>query len=78
MWLRAVLFATIGLLISYSSATVIVVFVQCRPIAGNWDPRVTLKANCLSTSAVADVSYCFGGLVPKSPKVLSTLMISSS
>ena len=77
-WLRAVLFAIIGLLISSTSASVIVLFVQCRPIAGTWDPRISLKANCLSASALADVSYCLGGSVPKSPKVWSTLMTYSS
>ena len=66
-WLRAILFTIIALLISSTFATIIVLFVQCRPIARDWDPRV--KVNCLSTSVLTDVLYCSAGSVPKSPTV---------
>lgn len=56
--LRAALFATIALLVSSTLATVIILFVQCRPIAGIWDHKVALTAKCLPASALTDVSYC--------------------
>ena len=63
-WLRASLFATIALFVSSSVATVVIIFVQCRPIAGIWDPTVALTAKCLPLSALTDVSYCSTGSVP--------------
>lgn len=57
-WLRYALFGTIALLVSSTVATVVIIFVQCRPIAGLWDPTVALTVKCLPTSALTDVSYC--------------------
>ena len=62
-WLRYSLFATIALLVSSTIATIVIIFVQCRPIAGIWEP---IKANCLPTSALTIVSYCSTGLVQAS------------
>ena len=76
-WLRASLFATIALLVSSTFATVVIIFVQCRPIAGIWDPTIALTANCLPASALTDVSYCSTGLVPKSLITLPTLIVFS-
>ena len=64
-WLRYSLFATIALLVSSTIATIVVIFVQCRPIAGIWDPTIALTAYCLPTSALTIVSYCSTGSVPK-------------
>ena len=66
-WLRNSLFATIALLVSSTVATIIIIFVQCRPFAGVWDPAVALTASCLPTSALTNVSYCSTGSVPESP-----------
>lgn len=63
-WLRYALFGTIALLVSSTVATLVIIFVQCRPIAGLWDPTVALTAKCLPTSALTDVSYCSTGSVP--------------
>lgn len=76
-WLRASLLATIALLVSSTFATIVVLFVQCRPIAGNWDPTVRLTAKCLSASALADVSYCSVGSPPKSLEMSPTLTTTS-
>ncbi|KAM0804621.1 hypothetical protein BDR22DRAFT_817709 [Usnea florida] len=57
-WLRYSLFATIALLVSSTIATIVIIFVQCRPIAGIWEPPETIKANCLPPSALTIVSYC--------------------
>ena len=64
-WLRYSLFVTIALLVSSTIATIVIIFVQCIPIAGIWDPTVALTANCLPTSALTIVSYCSTGSVPK-------------
>lgn len=63
--LRYSLFATIALLVSSTVATIVIIFVQCRPIAGIWDPTVALTAKCLPTSGLTIVSYCSTGSVPK-------------
>lgn len=76
-WLRYALFATIAILVSSTVATVAIIFVQCRPIAGIWDPTVALTANCLPTSALTDVSYCSTGSVPNALEVLPTLTLVS-
>ena len=76
-WLRASLFATIALLVSSTFATIVILFVQCRPIAGVWDPTVEMTAKCLPPSALTDVSYCSTGLVPKPPEMLPTLIVTS-
>ena len=65
-WLRHSLFATIALLVSSTVATIVIIFIQCIPIAGIWDPTIALTASCLPTSALTIVSYCSTGLVPKS------------
>ena len=65
-WLRHSLFATIALLVSSTVATVVIIFVQCIPMAGIWDPTIASTATCLSTSALTIVSYCSTGSVPKS------------
>lgn len=56
-WLRASLFATIALAASSTFTYIVVLLVQCRPLAGNWEPRIRLTANCLSTSTFTNVSY---------------------
>ncbi|KAM0805601.1 hypothetical protein BDR22DRAFT_884584 [Usnea florida] len=61
-WLRASLFATIVLGASSAFTYIIILFVQCRPLAAKWDPRIRLTANCLSTSTFTGVSY-FGSAV---------------
>lgn len=76
-WLKASLFATIALLVSSTFATVVIIFVQCRPIAGIWDPTVALTAICLPASALTDVSYCSTGLVPTSFEISPTLIVFS-
>ena len=72
-WLRVSLFATIALLVSSTSATIIIIFMQCRPIAGIWDPTLKPTAKCLSASALKDVSYLSAGSVPKPIEMLPTL-----
>ncbi len=72
-WLRVSLFATIALLVSTTSATIIIIFMQCRPIAGVWDPTVELTANCLSASALKDASYFSAGSVHRPLRMLPTL-----
>ena len=69
-WLKASLYATIVLLIRSTFATVVIIFVQCRPIAGSWDPMIKRSARCLSRSALTDVSYCSAGTVPKCHRIL--------
>ena len=76
-WLRPSLFATIALLVSSTFATVVIIFVQCIPTAGIWDPTVALTAKCLPASALTDVSYCSTGTVPKPLEVLPTLIVLS-
>ena len=76
-WLRSSLFATITLLVSSTVATVVIIFVQCRPIAGLWDPTVALTAKCLPTSALTDVSYCSTGSVPNPLEMTPTLTLVS-
>lgn len=73
-WLRVSLLVTIALLISSTSTTIIIIFMQCRPIAGIWDPTMKLRANCLSASVLIDVSYFSAGSVPKSLKILLMLI----
>ena len=73
-WLRASLFATIALLVSSTFATIVILFVQCTPTAGIWDPKVAITAKCLPASALTDVSYCSTGLVPTSLEMLPTLI----
>lgn len=75
-WLRHSLFTTIALLISSTVATIVIIFVQCRPIAGIWDPTIALTANCLPTSALTIVSYCSTGSIPKSLQLLLMLTFS--
>ena len=65
-WLRYSLFATIALLVTSTSVFVVVLFVQCRPLAAVWDPRLKAKADCLPKYALPDVSYCMGGRFVKS------------
>ena len=74
-WLRVLLFTIIALLISSTTTNIIILLVQYRPIAGHWDPTVTVIANHLSPSALTDVTYCFIGLLPKPLEVLPTLII---
>ena len=74
-WLRHALFATIALLISSTVATIVIIFVQCRPIAGIWDPTVALTGHCLPTSALTIVSYCSTG---STPKLLLTFAVADS
>ena len=76
-WLKVSLYATIVLLISSTSATVVIILVQCRPIAGSWDPMIKSTARCLSRSALTDVSYCSAGTVPESHGMLRTLITFS-
>ena len=76
-WLRPALFATIALLVGSTVATVVIIFIQCRPIAGIWDPTIALTANCLPTSALTDVSYCSTGSVPSPLGILPTLTLDS-
>lgn len=76
-WLRASLYATIALLVSSTIATVVIIFVQCVPIAGIWDHTVALTAKCLPPSALTDVSYCSTGTVPKPLDMLPTLIVVS-
>ena len=75
-WLRHALFTTIALLISSTIATIVIIFIQCRPIAGIWDPTIALTANCLPTSALTIVSYCSTGSIPKSLQLLLMLTFS--
>ena len=72
-WLRHSLFATIALLVSSTVATIVIILVQCIPIAGLWDPTIALTAKCLPTSALTDVSYCSTGSVPKPLWILRML-----
>ena len=74
-WLRYSLFATIALLVSSTLATIVIIFVQCRPIAGIWDPTIALTADCLPTSALTIVSYCSTGSVTKPLQLLLMLTI---
>lgn len=74
-WLKASFYATIVFLVSSTSAFVVILFVQCRPIAGNWDPMIKRTAKCLSTSALTDVSYCSAGTISESHGMLPTLII---
>ena len=74
-WLKVSLYATIVLLVSSTSAFVVILFVQCRPIAGNWNPMIKRTAKCLSTSALTDVSYCSAGTAPESHRMLPMLII---
>ena len=76
-WLRISLFATIALLISSTSAFIIILFVQCRPVAANWDPTIKKTSKCLPSSALADVSYCSAGLVPNPLNICLTLIFYS-
>ena len=76
-WLKVSLYVTIVLLISSTSATIIILLVQCRPITGNWDPIIKRTARCLSNSAVTDVSYCSAGTIPESQRILRTLITFS-
>ena len=77
-WLRALLLAVIALLVSSTFTFVIILSVQCRPIAGNWDPLIRLTSNCLSTSALEDIAYCSSGLITNLHfRMMSTLIILS-
>ena len=73
-WLKAVLYATIVLLVSSTSATSVIIFVQCRPITANWDPIIRRAARCLSNSILTDVLYCSAGTVPESYGLLRALI----
>lgn len=73
--LRASLFATIALLVCSTIATIVILFVQCRPITGIWDPAAGAK--CLPASVLTDVSYCSTGLMPKTLELLPTLIAPS-
>lgn len=66
-WLRASLLATIALLLSSTFTFMIILIVQCKPIAGNWDLAIRLTSNCLSTSVLIDIAYCSSGLITKAP-----------
>ena len=77
-WLRYSLFATIALLVSSTFATIVIIFVQCIPIAGIWDPIIALTAKCLPTSALTIVSYCSTGSVSKPLQPLLMLTILSA
>lgn len=60
-WLRLSLVANIILLASSTFAFVIILFVQCKPLAGNWNPVVKATANCISPERLIDVSYITTG-----------------
>ena len=72
-WLRALLFVIIALLASSTSITIGIHFAQCRPIAGNWDPPISLTSNCLSASVIVDVTYWASGSIstPSFPKIIN-------
>ena len=74
-WLRASLYATIALFVSSTIATIVIIFVQCVPIAGIWDPTVALTATCLPAAALTDVSYSSTGGVPEIPEMLPMLIV---
>lgn len=56
-WLRAAFIANVVVLALSTTALLIVLLVQCRPIAGNWDPRVRATATCLSMDSLLATSY---------------------
>lgn len=60
-WLRIALVANIALLALSTIAIVIVLFVRCRPIAGNWDLAVRATATCLPPSSLVNTSYATTG-----------------
>ena len=74
-WLKVSLYVTIVLLVSSTSATIIILLVQCRPIAANWDPMVKRTARCLSKFSLTDVSYCSAGTVSESHGMLRMLIL---
>ena len=74
-WLKVSLYATVVLLVSSTTVFVVILFVQCRPIAGNWNPVIKRTAKCLSTSALTDVSSCSAGTLPESHIKLPTLIM---
>ena len=72
-WLKNLLYATTALQISSTVATIVIIFIQCRPIAGIWDPVVALTANCLPNSALTNSSYCSNGSLPNLLQLLLIL-----
>ena len=66
-WLKVLLLASTTLLISSTFTFVIILSVQCRPIAGNWDPVIRRTSKCFSTSVLVDIFYCSSGLMTKPP-----------
>ena len=61
-WLKFALLATATLLVVSTLVFVILLLVQCKPFAANWDPRIRLFAMCLSPSASIDIAYCSSGI----------------
>lgn len=58
-FLRLFLYALMVMMVVMGAVATIVVFAQCVPVAGAWDPRI--KAKCFSARILFDLGYLQGG-----------------
>ena len=58
-WVQKVIYLTLFLVFASQAAAIIVRLVQCKPIAGNWDPAV--GAHCLSERTLILLYYLSSG-----------------
>jgi len=62
-WLRTALVVNMAILVLSTTALLIVLLVQCRPIQANWDLAVKATATCISMDSLVDISYLTTGMV---------------
>ena len=59
-WMRWGLIVTTAILACSTASIVVIFFVQCRPISGNWDPFIN-KTACISPQALVASGYASTG-----------------
>ena len=58
-WVRTVIYLTLFLVFASQAAAIIVQLIQCKPIAGNWNPAVS--AHCLPERTLFLIFYVSSG-----------------
>lgn len=59
-WMRWGLIITTAILACSTTSIVVIFFVQCRPISGNWNPLISQTA-CISPDALVASGYASSG-----------------
>lgn len=59
-WMRWGLIVTTAILACSTTSIIVIYFVQCRPISGNWNPLIQ-KTACISPDALVSSGYASTG-----------------